>query len=280
MRAMTKLLALLFATLLSAGCATVPPGAGSNPVDPWEAYNRNVFEFNEGADAYVIKPLAEGYVKVVPEPIRDCIGNIFRNVGDVGNALNNLLQGKPYEASSDICRVVINSTVGLLGCFDVASKVGLTRSSEDFGQTLGKWGIKPGPYFVLPLLGPSTIRDTFGRVADVYTDPVTYIQYDAYQIAAQATRTVDLRASLLQASRLLEGAALDKYQFVRDGYLQRRRSLIYDGNPPREKEPEEPDDAPEKPEAAPSPEKPDTKDDSKGEKPAPPPDQPAPAPAR
>jgi phospholipid-binding lipoprotein MlaA len=280
MRVTTKLLAVLVAMLVSAGCATIPPGAGKNPSDPWEVYNRNVFEFNERADIYVIRPLAEGYVKVLPEPVRDCIGNIFRNVGDIGNALNNLLQGKPYEATSDICRIVINSTVGLLGCFDVATKVGLTRNNEDFGQTLGKWGVAPGPYFVLPLFGPSTIRDTVGRVADTYSDPVTYIQYSSYQIAALAVRTVDLRASLLQASRLLEGAALDKYQFIRDGYLQRRRNLIYDGNPPREKEPDEPDDAPDKPDAAPPPEKSDGKADSKDEKPASPPDQPAPAPAR
>lgn len=281
MRVTTKLLALVFATLVSAGCATIPGDAGKNPSDPWEVYNRHMFEFNERADAYVIRPVAEGYVKVVPEPVRDCIRNIFRNVGDIGNALNNLLQGKPFEASSDICRVVINSTVGLLGCFDVATKVGLTRNNEDFGQTLGKWGVTPGPYFVLPILGPSTLRDTLGRTADTYADPVTYISYDAYLIAAQAVRVVDLRASLLQASRLLEGAALDKYQFVRDGYLQRRRNLIYDGNPPREKEPDEPEDAPpEKSDAAPPPDKPDDKPGSKDEKPAPPADQPAPTPAR
>jgi phospholipid-binding lipoprotein MlaA len=279
MRVIAKLLALIFATLVAAGCATIPPDAGKNPTDPWEVYNRNVFEFNERADAYVIRPVAEGYAKVVPGPVRDCIGNIFRNVGDVGNALNNLLQGKAYEASSDICRVVINSTVGLLGCFDVATRVGLTRSNEDFGQTLGKWGIGPGPYFVLPILGPSTVRDTFGRAVDTYVDPVTHIQYDAYEIAAQTVKAIDLRASLLQASRLLEGAALDKYQFIRDGYLQRRRNLIYDGNPPREKEPDDGDDAPEKPEAPPS-DKQDAKPDAKDEEPSPQPDQPAPAPAR
>jgi phospholipid-binding lipoprotein MlaA len=285
MRAALKIVALCLVTLLSVGCATIPPDAGKNPTDPWEVYNRHMFEFNERADQYVIKPVAEGYSKVVPEPVRDCIGNIFRNVGDIGNAINNLLQGKPFEASSDICRVAINTTVGLLGCFDVASKVGLTRSSEDFGQTLGRWGISPGPYFVLPLLGPSTVRDTFGRVADTYADPVTYINDDAYAIAAQALRLIDVRAGLLQAGRLLEGAALDKYQFVRDGYLQRRRSLVYDGNPPREKEPDEPpDDASEKTPPAAKPAEPagnsETKPESKDNKPVPQPDQPTPAPAR
>ncbi len=281
MRAILKLVTLIFAMLIAAGCATtIPPDAGSNPTDPWERYNRHVFEFNERADAYVIKPLAEGYSKAVPEPVRDCVGNIFRNLGDVGNALNNLLQGKAYEASSDICRVVINSTIGLLGCFDVASRAGLTRSNEDFGQTLGKWGLNPGPYFVLPILGPSTFRDAIGRGVDIYADPVSYIHYDAYEIAAQSLRAVDLRASLLQATRLLEGAALDKYQFIRDGYLQRRRNLIYDGNPPREKDTDEGDDTPEKPDAAPGPAKPDDKPAAADEKPAPATDQPAPPPAR
>jgi phospholipid-binding lipoprotein MlaA len=239
-----------------------------------------MFEFNERADAYVIKPAAEGYAKVVPEPVRDCIGNVFRNIGDLGNAVNNLLQGKPYEASSDLCRVVINSTVGLLGCFDVATRVGLTRNNEDFGQTLGRWGLNPGPYFVLPILGPSTVRDTVGRVADVYADPVSYIDYDAYEIATQALRAIDLRASLLQATRLIEGAALDKYQFVRDGYLQRRRNLIYDGNPPPEKEPDESEEPPDKPGSAPASGRPEDKPASGDEKPAVPQDQPAPAPAR
>jgi phospholipid-binding lipoprotein MlaA len=279
-----KIVLLCLAAVLSVGCATIPPDAGKNPTDPWEFYNRHVADFNDRADEYVIKPVAEGYAKVVPEPVRDCIGNIFRNLGDVGNAINNLLQGKAYEATSDICRVAINSTVGLLGCFDVASKVGLARSNEDFGQTFGRWGIGNGPYFVLPLLGPSTVRDAFGRVADVYADPVSYINGDAYEVAAQSLRVVDLRANLLQASRLLDGAALDKYQFVRDGYLQRRRNLIYDGNPPAQKEPDEPaddaDKAPETQKPAEPPGNSEPKAESKDDKPAPKPDQPAPAPAR
>lgn len=285
-RSIPGLLALLLLTLLAVGCATIPPDAGKNPTDPWEVYNRHVFEFNERADEYVVRPVAEGYKKVVPEPIRDCIGNIFRNVGDVGNAINNLLQGKAYEAASDICRVALNSTVGLLGCFDIATRVGLTRSNEDFGQTLGRWGLGSGPYFVLPLLGPSTVRDTFGRAVDTYTDPVTYINGDSYEIAAQAIRVVDVRANLLDASRLIEQAALDKYQFIRDGYLQRRRNLLYDGNPPRPKdESEEPlNDVPDKttPQkpaeaAGNSGPKPESNEESK---PEPKPDQPAPVPAR
>lgn len=284
MSASPRILVVPLAAALSVGCATIPPDAGKNPSDPWEVYNRHMFEFNDRADQYVIKPVAEGYTKVLPEPVRDCVGNIFRNLGDIGNAINNLLQGKPYEASADICRVALNTTVGLLGCFDVAGRVGIARSNEDFGQTLGRWGMGPGPYFVLPLLGPSTVRDTFGRAADTYADPVTYINGSSYQVAAQSVRIVDVRASLLEAGRLLDGAALDKYQFVRDGYLQRRRNLIYDGNPPRVKDDELDEEPEEKPALEPKQGAPagnsEPKAESKDDKPAPATDQPPPAPAR
>jgi phospholipid-binding lipoprotein MlaA len=260
--------ALVLIALAAAGCASIPPDAGSNPADPLEVYNRHMFEFNERLDRYVLKPVAEGYVKVVPEPARDCIGNVFRNLGDLGNAVNNLLQGKVLEASSDVCRVAINSTIGLLGCFDVASRVGLVRSNEDFGQTLGRWGVGAGPYFVLPLFGPSTIRDTFGRAADAYGDPLTYLDSTRVALSAQTLRVIDTRASLLQATRVLDGAALDKYQFVRDGYLQRRRNLIYDGNPPRVEEPDDSAPPPTEPRPADAPQ------DASGA------DQPAPPPAR
>jgi phospholipid-binding lipoprotein MlaA len=221
---------------VASGCATIPPDAGENPADRLEVYNRHVFEFNEKADEYVLRPVAETYVKVIPEGARTCISNVFSNIGDVGNALNNLLQGKPANAASDLCRVAINSTIGLLGCFDVAGKMGLAKSTEDFGQTLGYWGLGPYSYFVIPLLGPSTVRDAFGRVVDVYSDPLSYTQAEA-QVAGQTLRIVDTRASLLQATRVLEGSGLDRYQFVRDAYLQRRRNLIYDGAAPSEQLP-------------------------------------------
>ncbi|HEU0200262.1 MAG TPA: VacJ family lipoprotein [Burkholderiaceae bacterium] len=245
--------ACIAATVAGAsGCATIPPGAGENPADRLEVYNRHVFEFNEKADEYVLRPVAQAYVNVVPEGMRICVSNVFSNIADVGNALNNLLQGKPANAVSDLCRVAINSTVGLLGCFDVASKMGLAKSTEDFGQTLGYWGVGPYSYFVIPLLGPSTVRDAFGRVVDVYSDPLSYAQ--EAQVAGQTLRIVDTRASLLQASRVLEGSGLDRYQFVRDAYLQRRRNLIHDGAAPSEKlpvyedyeDPEEDDKQPEK----------------------------------
>jgi phospholipid-binding lipoprotein MlaA len=262
--------------LVLAGCATIPPNAGQNPSDPWERYNRHMSEFNDRVDRAVLKPVAQGYSDYVPQPIRDCVGNVFANLYDVPNALNNLLQGKPVEAVSDICRVVINSTAGLAGCFDVASRMGLQRSDEDFGQTLGKWGSGPGPYFVWPFLGPSTVRDSVGRVVGFYTDPVDYVEPVRLRNSMLGTRLVDTRASLLPAERLIEGAALDKYQFIRDGYLQRRNNQIYDGNPPRPKDYDDEDDVdpPVKPAAAPA--KP-----GEGNGPTTPPaDQPSPAPAR
>lgn len=229
--------------LLAGGCATIPPDAGSNPVDPLERMNRHVFEFNDRVDRAVLKPVAQGYVAVVPEPVRGCVSNFFANLGDVSNAANNLLQGKPVEAVSDICRIAINTTVGVLGCFDVASKMGLEKHNEDFGQTLGRWGLGSGAYLVLPLLGPSSVRDAVGRVPDAYVDPANAAGDDARaRNALFAIETIDLRARLLDAGRLLEAAALDKYRFTRDAYLQRRRNLVHDGNPPREKE--EDDDAP------------------------------------
>jgi phospholipid-binding lipoprotein MlaA len=246
------------AALLGA-CATVPPNAGSNPADPFERYNRNMAEFNDRIDRAVFKPVAQAYADYVPTPARDCVGNIFSNIGDVPNALNNLLQGKPGQAVSDLCRVAVNTTVGLLGCFDVASKGGLPKSNEDFGQTLGRWGFGAGPYFVWPFLGPSTIRDSFGRVVDIYyTDPVDYVNDVGVRNTMYATRFVDARARLLPTEKLIEGAALDRYLFIRDAYLQRRRNLVYDGNPPRTPDEDEEDDtqkpatAPDQPQAPPA----------------------------
>lgn len=234
-----------FAAVASA-CASIPPTAGNNPADPLERYNRHMAEFNDRVDRAVLKPVAQAYADYVPSPVRDCVGNVFANIGDVPSALNNLLQGKPGQAVSDLCRVAINTTVGLLGCFDVASKMGLERTDEDFGQTLGRWGASPGPYFVWPFLGPSTIRDSVGRVVGFYTDPLGYVEHVRTRNSLWATRFIDLRASFFPAEKVIERAALDKYQFIRDGYLQRRRNLVYDGNPPREPDPEDDGPAPER----------------------------------
>lgn len=240
----------LAAALLLAGglaaCASIPPGAGSNPVDPWEVYNRHMFDFNDRVDSAVIKPIAEAYEAVLPEAVRHCVNNAFRNLGEPVNAINDLLQAKPSDAMVDLSRFFWNSTAGLLGCFDLAAKAGAPRNNEDFGQTLGRWGLAPGPYFVLPLLGPSSTRDAFGRLFDFLgTDPIWYINEIPLRNSLVGVRLVDTRASLLPAEKVLVAAALDKYQFVRDAYLQLRRNLVYDGNPPRLEDPydEEDDEA-------------------------------------
>jgi len=247
-----RLLLLLACSALLAACATIPSDAGRNPTDPWERYNRHMFDLNDRVDRAVLKPVAQAYENL-PKGARDCAANVFANLNDVPNALNNLLQGKPVQAVSDICRVAINSTVGLLGCFDVASRMGLEKSEEDFGQTLAVWGMGPGPYFVWPILGPNTVRDSGGRIVGFYTDPLGYADPVRLRNSLYGVRLIDTRAALLPAERVLEGAALDRYQFIRDAYLQRRRSLVYDGNPPRLPDPDaEADDAPDQPKPVPS----------------------------
>jgi phospholipid-binding lipoprotein MlaA len=153
---------VLLLVVLAAGCATIPPDSGQDPRDPMETLNRHVFAFNEGFDDVVMKPLAEAWVFVLPEEVRTCFSNAFANLREPSNALNNLLQGKPAEALSDTCRFAVNTTVGLLGCFDVATRMGLERSQEDFGQTLGVWGAGPGPFLMVPVFGPSNVRDAIG----------------------------------------------------------------------------------------------------------------------
>ena len=214
------------------GCATTGSG---DPRDPLEPVNRAIYTFNDGVDTMLVKPAAEIYQGVVPGLVRTGVSNVFSNLNDVIVALNNLLQGKFGSALSDFGRVLLNTTAGLLGIFDVATPAGLEKHDEDFGQTLGWWGIGDGPYIVLPLLGSSNLRDTVGRVGDYKADPVTYIDPSHDRNIVQALRIINRRAELLSASRILAVAALDEYEFVRDAYLQRRRNLIYDGNPPREK---------------------------------------------
>lgn len=241
-----KVFVLFGAVLAASGCATLPPDAGKNPTDPFESFNRQVFEFNDVVDTNVLQPVARGYVAVVPRPVRSCVTNIFGNIADLPIAVNNLLQGKPFEAVSDLCRFAINTTIGLAGCFDVASKAGLEKHNEDFGQTLGRWGLPSGPYLVVPFFGPSTVRDGAGLVVDGYGDLLYELYPVRHRNVAIGTRIIDTRAGLLDASRVFEGAAIDRYQFLRDGFLQRRRSQVYDGNPPRIKEEEEDDTSPAK----------------------------------
>ena len=214
--------------VLCAGCATA-----KDPRDPLEPINRGVFKFNDALDRAVTKPVAEGYRAVVPPPVRGGITNFFGNFRDVTTAVNNLLQLKVPRAASDVGRVLINSTVGILGFFDVASRLGLEKHDEDFGQTLGHWGMGPGPFLMLPFLGPSTARDTLGLVGDYFTDPEFYIfNHTPESYIVFGTRVINLRANLLAVEGLLEQKGLDQYAFLRDAYLQRRRNQIYDGNPP------------------------------------------------
>jgi phospholipid-binding lipoprotein MlaA len=243
----------LLLVLGATGCATLPPNAGQDPRDPWEKVNRNVFAFNEGLDAAVLKPVAELYAKL-PDGVRECFSNAFSNLRGPSTAINNALQGKPDEAVSDVGRFLVNTTFGLVGCFDPAADLGLERHREDFGQTLGVWGFEPGPFVVLPVLGPSSVRDAVGILAvEPFLDLNFYIDYPGLEYSILALRIVNERAELLPADRLINEAALDKYSFIRDGYLQRRRSLVYDGNPPREPDIEdEPDAGPQKPPAEPA----------------------------
>jgi phospholipid-binding lipoprotein MlaA len=228
-----KLCALLLLAGSLAGCAA----SGGNPADPLENVNRKVFAFNDAADRYALTPVAKGYRFVLPGFVRTGIANFFSNLEDVWVSVNDVLQGKFQEGMEDATRVLFNSTFGIAGLFDFASDVGLPKRSEDFGQTLAVWGVTSGPYVVLPFFGPSTFRDGFGLLVDGRADLVYRVVDDVpLRNSIWATRAVSSRANLLDASSVLEQAALDRYSFVRDAWLQRRRDLIYDGNPPREKD--------------------------------------------
>jgi phospholipid-binding lipoprotein MlaA len=219
-----SLLALMF------GCASIPAGVPPSPDDPWEPFNRSVFEFNEGLDAYVLKPVVAGYRFVLPEFVREGIYNFFSNYNDIYTALNNVLQGKPDYAFNDLMRVVVNTTMGLGGLIDLATPGGLEKHKEDFGQTFGVWGVPSGPYVVLPFFGPSSVRDTFGTVADLETDYLfKYIPNVGLRNSLTGLRVVNARNTYYEAGDLLDGAAIDKYSFLRDAYIQRRKYQINEG---------------------------------------------------
>lgn len=219
---------MLIATTLS-GCAVVmSPNAGKDPRDPYERYNRSMFSFNQELDKKVLKPVATAYTDYTPDFLQTVIGNFFSNIGDVWTAANNFLQGKPRDGTTDAMRVVFNSTIGLAGLLDIATPAGLPKHEEDFGQTLGVWGVQSGPYVVLPFFGSSTMRDSTAKPIDWAGDPLSYVDNIRARNSGRAIRIVDDRASLLGASKLMEGAALDPYEFMRDAYLQRRASRIND----------------------------------------------------
>lgn len=205
-----------------------------DPHDPWEGYNRAMFSFNETLDRGFVKPLAELYERATPQPVNRAITNFFSNLSDVVVLFNDLLQLKLEQAASDLSRIVWNTTLGVGGLFDVATHFELPKHDEDFGQTLGYWGLPTGPYLVLPLLGPSNLRDTVGWAGDITVSPLFSPSDPAVRNSLLALRVTDTRADLLGVTRIAETAALDKYVFVRDAYEQRRRYLVHDGNPPVE----------------------------------------------
>lgn len=229
--------ACALACTLALGACAQPQLAPLDPeaLDTLSGYNHWMFGVNEKLDEYLLKPVAQGYQAVTPQFLDDGITNIFGNLADVPIGINNLLQFKFREAAQDFTRIVFNSTFGLLGFFDVASAFGIPKHDEDFGQTLARWGVGEGGYLVLPVLGPSTFRDTGGRLVDAFNiDPVWEINRIPVRNSAVALRGIDARADLLRSERVTEGAVLDRYTQLRDGWLQRRRSLIYDGNGPLE----------------------------------------------
>lgn len=226
-------LSLLLLLALSA-CAT---GPNANPRDPLEPFNRGVYQFNDTVDRAVIKPVATAYRDVLPSPVRTGVNNFFSNLQDAWSAINSALQLKGEAATNNLFRFGVNTFLGLGGVLDIASEMRIERQTEDFGQTLGHWGVGAGPYLVLPLLGPSTVRDTAALPVDSQGNPVSGISDVATRNSATALNLLDRRARLLDATKLLDQVALDPYTFTRDAHLQRRRNLVYDGNPPDEIEP-------------------------------------------
>ena len=223
----------LAASLLLVGCASAPT---ANPKDPWESMNRSVARFNDKVDDNVLKPVATGYRNVVPDLIQTGVRNVFNNFADMWSTVNNLLQLKPANTAESLGRVIVNTVFGIYGIFDVATYIKLERHPEDFGQTLGYWGVPNGPYLVLPLFGPSTLRDGASLPVDFAVSPTKLIADIPTRNEVFALRLVSKRAELLKSGSMLEEASIDKYSFTRDAYLQYRRSQIYDGNPPDEED--------------------------------------------
>ena len=234
-----RIMLLSLLAWLCVGCATV---TNPNPKDPFESYNRTMFTVNTAVDQAVLKPVAKIYTAVLPEPVRDCVGGVFANLKVPFSALNNLLQGKVKAACEDIARFAVNTTLGLGGCFDPATAIGIPNHKEDFGQTLGYWGVPPGPFVVLPLMGASTVRDALAEFTPILGGaPVdrNVISKDLHnrvplRNSLLGVSVIDKRASLLPATDALEKMTVDQYAFIRDGYLRRRLNQVYDGNPPDE----------------------------------------------
>lgn len=219
-----RIWAILSGCMVLAGCATAP--GKDDPSDPLESINRPIFEFNDTVDRAVVRPIAEMYVEVVPHPVRSCVSNFFGNLGDLWSSVNSFLQGRVPDGINSLGRVLMNTTIGGLGCFDRASEVGVAKIHNDFGVTLGVWGIGSGPYLVLPFIGPSSFRDGAGLAVDAYAGPVGQVREVRVRNSLWAVAGLNTRANLLQAGDMVDQLALDSYTFVRDAYLQRRQRLI------------------------------------------------------
>jgi len=208
------------------GCASFRAAA---PGDPLEPVNRGIHSFNSTFDHYLIRPIAKAYDRTLPPPVKQGVSNVLQNATDLQSAVNSALQGKASKAGDDLGRFLINTTFGVGGLFDHATSLGIERGNEDFGQTLGHWGLGPGPYLILPFLGPTTVRDLGGRMVDSQLDPIGYVSPVQARNTLQALRVIDTRVSLFPFDQLLSQAALDRYTFTRSAYLQRRQSLVLDG---------------------------------------------------
>lgn len=241
------------------GCASTK---ASNPADPLESVNRSIYKFNDSVDKAVIKPVAQGYKAVMPTAGRVMVSNFFSNLDDVGVTANDLLQLKLVQGFSDGMRFFVNSTVGVLGLIDVASIGGLKKHDEDFGLTLGKWGVSNGPYLVLPILGPSTLRDSVGLYVDGYPSPIYQLKDMRTRNQAYTTRGINRRAELLDQEKVLNEAMIDPYEFIRDTYLLHRQSQVYEGNPPRQRYEEEESDDTAQPQPSPTTNTPSTTPDN------------------
>lgn len=229
--AKAKFLLLVAAFAALSGCAA---GLGAHPHDPFEPWNRSISTFNDEVDAAILKPVATAYTDITPHFMRTGVNNFFDNLTGVWTAVNSVLQLKPQAAVESVMRVVVNTMFGLGGVLDVAGEMNIERHKADFGQTLGHWGVPPGPYLVLPLLGPSTLRDTVASTLIARGDLVWQLNHIATRNSLYALRLIDKRSNLLRTTAVLDAVALDKYTFTRDIFLQVRRNEVFDGNPPEE----------------------------------------------
>jgi len=231
MNALHHILTPALAAVLLAGCAATP-----SRVDPLEPWNRAMYSVHETVDTAVIKPVAQAYVRNTPDPVRTGVSNFFGNIDDLFSGINDVLQGKANGAGDAFGRVLLNSTFGIAGIFDLASMAGIPKDKNDFGLTFGKWGAPDGPYLFIPLFGPTTVRDGTGWLVRIYTSPIGYIDEWAVRWSLWGLGYLDTRAQLLDSETVLDTAALDKYRFLRNAYLRSRRYQLYEGNPPPETE--------------------------------------------